>query len=422
MNKIKIEKLVFGGQGLGRIDEKATFVWNALPGEEAEIEIVKNSKSFSEAIATKIISPAPYRQTPCEDHYLACSPWQILPLELENEWKQKIATENYKKIGNIDWPNLEIVGDTHEYGYRNKIEYSFAVDEKNEIYLAFFDRASHHRSPITPCKLAHPNINIVAERILAWAKTQNLTLRNLKCAIVRSNQKGEVIAGLFIKDQLPLADFPELDKILVGLKVYYSTHKSPAAVPTAEMYTAGQDYLEETINGVKMQYGLFSFFQVNLPVFEQALADIQKFVDPKIPLVDYYSGVGAIGLGLNNTKQTIELVESNMEAVEYAKKNIALNKMKNCTAECRPAEKMTELITADKTIILDPPRAGLDNRLIERLLAAKPKTIIYMSCNLSTHARDLQLLLTDYKLDFLKLYNFFPRTAHIEGLAILKLM
>ncbi|MDO8509903.1 MAG: 23S rRNA (uracil(1939)-C(5))-methyltransferase RlmD [bacterium] len=421
MPQLKIEKLVFGGQGLGRIDEKATFVWNALPGEEVEAHIVKNSKSFSEAIATKIIFPAPYRQTPCEDHYLSCSPWQILPLAEENKWKKIISEENYKKIGGIEWPNLEIVGDDHEYGYRNKIEYSFAVDENNEIRLAFFDRASHHRSPITPCKLAHPNINIIAERILNWVKTQNLTLRNLKCAIIRSNQKGEVIVGLFIKDQMSLANFPELDKILVGLKIYYSTHKSPAAVPTAEMYSAGQDYLEERINSVKLQYGLFSFFQVNPPVFEKALADIKKFVDPKIPLVDYYSGVGAIGLGLNNPKQEMELVESNIEAVEYAKKNIELNKIKNCTAECRPAEKMIELITADKTIILDPPRAGLDNRLIQRLLETKPKTIIYMSCNLSTHARDLQLLLADYKLEFLKLYNFFPHTAHIEGLAVLKL-
>lgn len=416
---IKIEKLIFGGQGLGKIDQKAIFVWNALPGEEVNVKILKNSKTYSEALATEIIQASPDRVEPKEDHYLSCSPWQIMSLETELEWKVKIAAETYKKIGGFEWPDLKIFGNEIQYGYRNKIEYSFATDQNGELSLAFFERASHYKRAISPCCLASENINIAAKEILAWAKKQKLTPYNLKSAIIRSNQKGEVIAGLFIKDEMKFTDYPTSEK-MVGFQLFYSTHKSPASVPTKELYSAGQQFLEEEINGVKMRYGLFSFFQVNPPIFTKTLQDISKFVPENRPIVDYYCGVGAIGLGLKKPGQKLELVESNHEAIEYANENIKLNSFTDCTATCQPAEKIIELITNDKTIIFDPPRAGLDKKIVEQVLNTLPETIIYLSCNLSTQARDLALLLPKYKIEFIQLYNFFPHTDHIEGLAVLK--
>lgn len=417
--KTKIDKLIFGGQGLGRIDQKAIFVWNALPGEEVEIKILKNSKSFSEALATDIIQPSPDRVEPKEDHYLSCSPWQIMSLKTENEWKEKIAAETYKKIGGFEWPDLKITGNDIQYNYRNKIEYSFVNDQKGELSLAFFERASHNKRPISPCCLANENINIVAKEVLAWAKKQNLTPYNLKSVIIRSNQKGEVIAGLFIKDEMNFADYPTTDK-MIGFQLFYSTHKSPASVPTKEIYSFGQKYLEEEINSVKMRYGLFSFFQINPPIFTKTLADIARFIPENRPIVDYYCGVGAIGLCLKKPGQKLELVESNSEAIDYANENIEINNFTDCAATCQPAEKIIELITSDKTIIFDPPRAGLDKKIIEQILKTQPETIIYLSCNLSTQARDLALLLPKYKIEFIQLYNFFPRTDHIEGLVVLK--
>lgn len=415
---IKIEKLIFGGQALGRIDQKAIFVWNALPEEEVEIKILKNSKTFSEAVSTKIIQSSPDRVAPKEAHYLSCSPWQIMTLKKENEWKVKIAEETYQKIGGFETKNLVIATDNIEYGYRNKIEYSFATDQNGKLSLAFFERASHYRQAIEPCCLADKNINEIANKILDWAIEQKLTSYNLKSLILRSNKKGDIIAGLFIKDKMNFKNYPVLQK-MIGFKLYYSTHKSPASVPTEELYSSGQDYLEEEINDVKMRYGLFSFFQVNLPIFQMALNDIKPFIDKK-PVVDYYCGVGAIGLALKKEGQKLELVESNTEAAEYIEKNIKLNNFSNCTSICKPAEKIIELITSEKTIIFDPPRAGLDKKIIDHVLKTEPETIIYLSCNISTHARDLGLLLPKYKIEFLKLYNFFPHTAHIEGLAILK--
>jgi len=436
---VKIEKLVFGGQGMGRVDNKAIFVWNALPGEEVEVEIKKNKGNFAEGIARSIIKKADFRMDPKEEHYLSCSPWQILSFEDENRWKVEIAKETYKKLGNLEIEKLEIVTDGVEYGYRNKMEYSFTVAQsetdkplpvlplgrgRDMISLAFFEREGKKHIAIETCELARPEMNRVALKLLAWVNENKISIRSLKTIIVRSNQKGEVLAGLFLKDRMNFKNYPELDDDLIGLTVYYSTHKSPASVPTDILYKVGQDYLEEELNGAKLRYGLFSFFQINVPIFKKALLDIGNFVE-NTDLIDYYSGVGSIGLALHDKCKQLTLVESNPEADACAKFNIDLNRLnkdldRKVEAICKPSELMTDLITADKTIIFDPPRAGLDKRVVEKVLAELPKKIIYLSCDLATQARDIGLLKHKYSIKFLKLYNFFPRTAHIEGLCVLE--
>jgi len=414
MLRVKIEKLVFGGQALGRVDDKAVFVWNALPGEEVEVELKKNKHNFAEGVVKEIITRSPDRLEPRENHFLSCSPWQIMSFATENKWKVEMSIETYQKFAGLTVTDLEIVSDGVEYGYRNKMEYSF-TEENSVISLAFFERNGKKHLAIPKCELASEAINKVALELLAWVNENKISLRSLKTMIIRSNQKGEVLAGLFIKDRLEFNDYPKLTNNLVGLTIYYSTHKSPASVPTAVLYKIGQDYLEEDLFGVKLRYGLFSFFQINVPIFKQALAEIKNHLSNNDKVVDYYSGVGAIGLPVGAK----ELVESNPEAVEFAKINIELNKIK-AEAICAPSEKMVELITAEKTIIFDPPRAGLDKRVVDQKINKLPKKIIYLSCDIATQARDLGLLKEAYEIKFLKLYNFFPRTAHIEGLCVLE--
>ncbi|OGH71828.1 MAG: 23S rRNA (uracil-5-)-methyltransferase RumA [Candidatus Magasanikbacteria bacterium RIFCSPLOWO2_12_FULL_43_12] len=434
--KVNIEKLVFGGQGLGRLDDgRVCFVWNALPGEEVELEILKNKKTHLEAVATRIIKPSPERIEPKESHFLSCSPWQIMNFEAENKWKREIAVETYKKLGGIDAGDLEIVSDEKEYGYRNKMEYSF-VEFGRKISLGFHIRESRRYIPITVCELARPEINEVALQLLEWINQNQIPIRSLKTMIVRCNQKGEVLAGLFLKDRLQFEHYPELKNNFVGLTVFYSTHKSPASVPTDILYQAGLDYLEEDLFGIKLKYGLFSFFQINVPVFERVLGDIEKFAfgdegtGRDLSVLDFYSGVGSISLPLAGKFKDCVLVDNNEEAIGFAKENIeaverdltlslSYKERGRNTVICVAAEKMIELIASDKVVIVDPPRAGLDKRVVERILAIKPKQVIYLSCNLSTHARDLGILKELYDIKFMKLYNFFPRTAHIEGLAVL---
>ena len=433
MKRLITEKLVFGGQCLGFVGGKACFVWNALPGEEAEIEIVKNKKTHLEAVATKIIKPSSDRIEPKENHFLSCSPWQIMSFAAENRWKKEIAVETYKKLGGIEAGDLEIVSDGKEYGYRNKMEYSLALNSNGVSSLGFHIRESRRYIPIIVCELARPEINEVALQLLAWVNQNQIPIRSLKTMIVRCNQKGEVLAGLFLKDRLQFEHYPGLKNNFVGLTIFYSTHKSPASVPTDILYQAGLDYLEEDLFGTKLKYGLFSFFQINIPIFQLALRDISGNLLPNESAVDFYSGVGSISLPLVKKFKECVLVDNNEEAVGYAKGNIGTVARDpllaspykgegNSTIEamCVPAEKMTELITPDKVVIVDPPRVGLDKRVVERILAVKPKQVIYLSCNLSTHARDLGMLKEGYDIKFMKLYNFFPRTAHIEGLCVLE--
>lgn len=457
MNSVKIEKLVFGGAGLGRLDDgRVVFVWNALPGEEVEFELIKKEKTHWEAVATKILQQSPARLEPKEPHFLSCSPWQIMTLEEEKKWKMEMASETYKKIGGFDC-ELEIVGDENVWGYRNKMEYSFAMNlplvgggkegvfggvierphprpplqGEGNISLSFFERGKRVHQCIEQCELANPEINRVAKLVLNWINEHKIPLRSLKAMILRSNLKNEVIVALFIKDKLEFKDFPVLDKNFVGFQLYYSTHKSPASVPTALLHKAGQDCLVENIFGTSLKYGIFSFFQINIPVFEMALKDIGGFLDKNKSVVDFYSGVGSISLPLLNLYKDAVLVDNCAEAIGFAKENLTDPSRSlpyegragvGLEAVCMPAERMTELITSDRIVIVDPPRAGLHEKVVKRLLEQKPARIIYLSCNLSTQARDIKLLSEVYKVVFTKLYNFFPRTPHVEGLCVLEII
>lgn len=416
MKRIKIEKLVEGGQGFAEFDGETYFVWNALPNEEVDAEIVNKRKGIYEGVVADVLEPSPHRISPKEDHFLSCSPWQIMDFEYENEQKIAIAAETYRRIGRIDLGSLEIVTDKVQSGYRNKMEFSF-VDKEEKISLAFFKRGQKVRVPIDGCELASKEINETAKKILDWVNSTDMTMRNLKAVIIRSNQKGETIAGLFIKDKMVFEKYPILEGGFVGFNLYYSTHKSPASVITEVLYQEGQDFLIEEIAGKSFKYGINSFFQINMPVFEMALKDIGSFVSEKDKIVDIYSGVGSIGLCVGAN----QLIESNQEAVDFAKENIFLNNADDCCAILASAEKALDHIEKDKVIVFDPPRAGLHQKVIDRVLETRPKKIIYMSCNIATHARDIGLLQGVYDIKFLKLYNFFPRTPHIEGLCMLEL-
>lgn len=431
---------------MGKIDGKAAFVWNALPGEEVEARVLKNKSNFIEAIAERIITPSLERIPERESHYLSCSPWQILSASAEDYWKKEIARETFFKFGGFEPQDLEIMSDCHpegavgdrricdskgqilrsalnnnkekRFGYRDKMEYSFAVVD-GKISLAFFERGGRQHTHIDGCILAEDCINNVAMQILEWINKVNIPMRSLKSLILRSNGQGKTIAALFIKDHLNFESYPELSEDFLGFHIYYSSHLTPASIPHEILYTAGQNYLVADLNGFKLKFGLLSFFQINVPLFSQALKDIEKFLDPGVNILDFYSGVGAIGIPLSQKVKSCVCVDNNKEAVEYAMENIALNKLKNYEARMISAEKITELITADKVVILDPPREGLHPKVVERLLETNPSKVIYLSCNLTTQARDIKFLLDKYSVKFQQLYNFFPATPHVESLVVL---
>jgi len=272
--------------------------------------------------------------------------------------------------------------------------------------------------------LAHPNINkaAVAMRDLLRSKP-DIRAFMLKTLLVRCDAWGNVALQLYVKEQsFVQLTGPELEGLkengnIIGFELIFSNPKSPASVITERLQAWGTTSLTDTILDVSFDYAVEGFFQINIPVYEQALRDMREWVSDK-PTVDLYSGVGTIGLTIGG--ENVTMVEINEHAVREMKRNItALDREKTIKAILAPSEGALEYITGDKTIIVDPPRAGLHEDVIAKLLEAKPHRIIYLSCNPVTQARDVARLAEVYGVKSHRGYNFFPRTPHIEHLVIL---
>lgn len=419
MTEVKIDKLVVGGQGLGYYNDKPIFVWNVLPGEVVEVEVTKHRKGIYEGVATKILTAHQQRIDSIEDHYLSCSPWQIMDYNLENKLKVDLVKQSMKiLIDNNFLTEPDYYFLDKRFGYRNKMEYSWLV-ENGLAKLAFSRRDQHSLINCQGCQLSDSILLETALSIERWLQTGVQTRRFLKSLIVRSNGVDQTLAGLFVKDRASFINAKiDLD-ILKGWKIFYSNFRSPASVIDDVLYNQGQDHITTVINNKQFSFGLMSFMQVNLPVFELALTEIKKWVDND-EVLDLFSGVGAIGINLADHAKTVNLVEINQEAGYFAQKNIELNNLTGKVSnQCCPAEKALDLIKSNQVVVVDPPRAGLSEKLIDVLLEQTPKRIIYLSCNPATQARDLGRLMLKYRTRNWGVYNFFPATPHIESLIVL---
>lgn len=381
---IKVEKIIPGGQALGTEESgKKIFFWNALPGETVdEFKATKIKANFTEAVALKIINESKSRVNPKDDCFLSTSPWQIMNFNYELELKKSLVVENFREHGiKIEPP--EIFTDGRDYFYRNKMEYALYFDnEKNKISLAFHARGSHRKIPIESSSIERPEIFAAAKKIVDDLNDRHEEARKYQSLLLRCNQKGEVSGGLF-ENRKPRPVFKNLNDTILGQEYSYSP------------------------NG---------FFQINLPVYEMALTEIKKHIKTE-KVLDLYSGVGTIGLSVARDKN-LTLVECDKSAYNEMVKNC---KTTNATAILDKSENVTNYIEPDQTVILDPPRAGCDKKLIDKLLEVAPKKIIYLSCNPATQARDVKLLLEKYHIETVKTFNFFPHTPHIENLIVLSL-
>ena len=378
---IKVEKFIPGGFALGASPEgKKMFFWNALPGETVlEYEITKNKSSYAEAIATSIKNPSPFRKEPKDECFLSTSPWQILDYDYELKQKSLLVQEIFREHDiKIDAP--EVITDGKDYKYRNKMEYALYYDfEKAKIFPAFHARGSHRKIPITKSSLERPEIFKKALEIIDDLNARGEEARKYQSLLLRCSQNGEVSGGLY-ENKKPHPVFNNLkDKIL------------------------GQEY----------SYSPNGFFQINLPVYELALEEIKKHIKTE-NVLDLYAGVGTIGLSVAKDRN-LTLVEVDKAAYKELENNA-----KNAKTILAKSEDILEYIAPDQTVILDPPRAGCDKKLIDKLVEVIPEKIIYLSCNPATQARDIKLLSEKYQIELVKTFNFFPHTPHIENLVILE--
>lgn len=421
---IHLTSLVGGGQAIGTLPSgKKIFAWGALPGEVATIQQTKRKSSYAEGIAIDITNPSPERTTPRDAaSYLSTSPWQIMAPERESHYKAALIEEAFE-LHNIVLPDpITVQTDGQMYEYRNKVEFSWWWDtDKNQLDLAFFKRGSKGKVPVDGTSLARANINHVARQVRDILRQRGVEARALKTVLLRCDQAGRVTAGLYVKEE----DFPAFTPAelratgAAGVELIYSNPKSPASVLTTQLQSWGTCTLTDTILGVPFCYTNHGFFQVNVPLYEQALRYMQPWVtEPGAPVVDMYAGVGSIGLTIGGDDVT--LIELNPAAVQQMNATITeLGRQGSATAVLAASEQALDYIQPGKTIIVDPPRAGLHTAVIERLLATRPPRIVYLSCNPVTQARDVALLAAGYGIRAHQGFNFFPRTPHIEHVVVL---
>ena len=427
----KFDKITPGGQALGTLENgKKIFAWGVLPNETAKIQITKNKSSFVEGFAVEIFEKSAERIAPKDkESFLSTSPWQIFNFDFEQKTKQELIFESFRQE-KIELKNQEeFYSDGKIFEYRNKVEFSFwweksEQDENNgELNLAFFRLGGKGKIPVKGTSLAIPEINQAGQKVLAILRDRKTASRDLKTLLIRASQKGEISAQLYVKDEnFAIFSDQELSKLnFKNFEIIFSNPKSPASVITKRLQSSTGQKLQDSVLGIDFNYATEGFFQINLPVYEQALRDMKKFIDASKPTVDLYSGVGSIGLTIGSVDD-LTLVEINEPAVKEMQRNITeLGREKNTKAILSPSEKALDFIKKDANLIVDPPRSGMNREVCEKILEIEPERVIYLSCNPTTQARDTAILSEKYEIIYARGYNFFPRTPHIESLIILEL-
>lgn len=414
-----LEAIVGGGQALGTyLDGRKFFVWGGLPGETVMAQVTKKRSKLIEGRVTEVITASAERIAPRDpDSFLSTSPWQIMTPEAEAHYKAALIEEAFE-LHDIVLPDpIAVKTDGIRFGYRNKVEFSWYWDtDSHQLELAFFRRGSNGKLPVDGTSLAHENINSLARAVRDLLRRKHIEARSLKTIMIRSNQAGECVWQLYVKAKGDYITAEEADNLpALGGEVIYSDPRSPASRITERLATYGTIVLTDTIRNTSFTYATEGFFQVNVPMYEAALEDMHSWL-PEGPMVDMYSGVGTIGLTIGGHKTT--LVEIDEHAVREMKRNIE-RLGSSAVAVHAASEQALDYITSEATIILDPPRAGLHEAVINRVLEAAPDRIIYLSCNPVTQARDVARLAETYGVRAHTGYNFFPATPHIEHLVVL---
>lgn len=408
--RIIVEKLIPGGQGLATLESgKKIFLWNALPGEViAKVQLTKSKSSFAEGIALEIEKSSPKRIVPRDACYLSTSPWQIMTYDYELEQKHELLQEIFRQH-KIELPAGVAVApvqtDGRDFFYRNKMEYALYFSYEDEkIHPAFRARGSHQKIIVETSSLERPEIFTAAEQIIKELNEKHEEARKYQSLLLCADQNGEVSGGL-IENHQPHPKFTPLSDTILGQTYSYSP------------------------NG---------FFQINLPVYEMALREIRQHITTE-KVLDLYAGVGTIGLSVARDRN-LTLVECDKSAYLEMEHNCHGS---NAHPVLAKSEEALSYVAPDQTVIVDPPRAGCQPELLDKLLEIQPETIIYLSCNPATQARDLKIL-TDgqttpsenreqtaseieqpgskgaYEITEVMPFNFFPRTPHLENLVVLR--
>lgn len=434
--ELDVDSLAFGGAGVARLDGYVVFVQGGMPGDRVRAVVGKSKRAYAEARAVDVLSPSPDRIEPRADHPGA--PWQVLPYERQLEVKQAQVQDALERIGKLRDYTLEpIMPAVQTWRYRNKLEYSFGADPGGRLICGFHTPGRWDEIvAVDDCLLASERGNGARERIVAWCRAAGLTaydrrsgeglLRNL---VVREGRRtGQLqirlvtAPGELDRDGLAAVAGPDTSILWTRVAGVAETTQGGETE-----LLAGEDRLEEELAGVRLRISAQAFMQTNTEMAERLYAVATEYARPGgfERLYDLYCGIGTVGLVIAPRVAEVWGLEIVEEAVADAIANARLNEIGNArffAGDVRLA--LRELVsTAGRpdVLVLDPPRAGLSQKVVRRIIEAAPKRIVYISCNPTTLAPNAaQLVQAGYALTRVRPVDMFPHTPHIECVAALE--
>ncbi|MBI4032869.1 23S rRNA (uracil(1939)-C(5))-methyltransferase RlmD [Candidatus Berkelbacteria bacterium] len=430
--------LVAGGDAIGRLpDGRAVFVAGGAPNETVRIELIKEDKRWAKAQIAEILAPSPDRIEPeFERPILGGATWAHIAYSAQLTAKEQIVCNALERIGGLDNPNVRpIVASPEQWGYRNRIELTFG-EADGELVLGTLKAGSDTQvESAEGSALFGEGASPLIERVLAWARGRNSgvwkprerrgALRNL--ILRRGIHTGDLVVNLVTTSaaQVDRSLVAELQGLPVS-GVLWSLNDAGSSITRFDQVAVltGHRRLEERVLDLDLVYDATSFFQGNVGATERLLEELRGQMGAVDELVDLYAGVGLLGLSAAGSDTALTLVESNPQAVQDAKANTSALKRLDRTTIVQ-ADAVTyldrERMSSDATVIVDPPRTGLEREVINGLLRDQPARLIYVSCDPATLARDLKLLGTAYQPTFIQPFDFFPQTPHVETLVVLQL-
>ncbi len=439
---LRVESLAYGGNGIARLEAGddggrgyVVFVSGAVPGDLVRAEVTKRKRGYAEARTLEVLEPGPDRIAPLADHPGA--PWQVLPYERQLAVKQEQVGDALTRIGRLEGFVLDdIVPAVEQWRYRNKLEYSFGTDDAGELVCGFHAPGSWHEIvPIADCLLASERSNAVRDQVVAWCRAQGLEamdrrthtgmLRNL---VIREGRRtGEIqvrlVTGPGEIDKLSLAEAVDCEGLMW-------TRTDALAETTAGGKTevvAGARKLQEELSGLRFSISPLAFFQTNTEMAERLYAVAAELADLKgwERVYDLFCGIGTVGLSMAARAGEVWGLEIVEEAVADAISNARRNGIGNAkffAGDVRLAlRELAEEAGRPDVCLLDPPRAGLSQKIVRRIIETAPRRIVYISCNPTTLAPNAaQLVEAGYALRRVVPVDMFPQTPHIECVALLE--
>jgi 23S rRNA (uracil1939-C5)-methyltransferase len=427
--EVEVESLAYGGRGVARADGLVVFVSGALPGDRVRAEVTKGKKRFAEARTVELLRPGADRvEDRCVHGGEPCpgAPWQGLPYEQQLTYKQEQVAEALRRIGELEGFELEeIVPAAEQWRYRNKLEYSFGPGADGaDPALGFHARGRWDLIvDVDDCKLASEPGNSARNGVREWARQEGVSaydrrareglLRNL---VVREGRRTGQIQTRLVTSAAPVPRPP------TDLHTTIEGDSGGTDGPTGVL---GEELLREELCGLRLAMSHGAFFQTNTEMAERLYAVAAELagLSGRERLFDLYCGIGTIGLTMAAKAAEVWGLEIVPEAIVDAERNARRNKIENAKFVAGNARTgvrpLLEQAGKPDVVVIDPPRAGLSQKIVRRVLECDAQKIVYVSCNPTTLAPNAaQLVEAGYTLQRVRPVDMFPQTPHIECVAL----